>query len=76
MKKNDVGRIKSEIGDVVFVLCSLSNIYKIDLEEALREANIEYQERLVYIENKLGNEKSNKNVTNELWEEAKNRSKK
>jgi uncharacterized protein YabN with tetrapyrrole methylase and pyrophosphatase domain len=75
MEKNDVGRIKSEMGDVIFVLCSLSNIYKIDLEEALRKANTEYQERLIYIENKLENEKSNKNITNELWEEAKNRNK-
>ena len=73
MKKNDVERIKSEIGDVIFVLCSLSNIYKIDLEEALKEANIEYQERLIYIENKLGSEEVNRNVTNELWEEAKNK---
>ncbi|MDR1215863.1 MAG: hypothetical protein LBK25_04195 [Treponema sp.] len=76
IEKNDVGRIKSEMGDVIFVLCSLSNIYKIDLEEALKEANTEYQERLIYIENKLENEKSNKNITNELWEEAKNRNKK
>ncbi|MDR1325241.1 MAG: hypothetical protein LBK00_04310 [Treponema sp.] len=67
MKKNDVERIKSEIGDVVFVLCSLSNIYKIDLEEALKESNTEYQERLIYIESRLRNEKSNKNITNELW---------
>jgi tetrapyrrole methylase family protein/MazG family protein len=72
MKKKDVERIKSEMGDVIFVLCSLSNIYKIDLGEA----NTEYQERLIYIENRLENEKSNKNVTNELWEEAKNRNKK
>ncbi|MDR1231507.1 MAG: hypothetical protein LBK61_08920 [Spirochaetaceae bacterium] len=76
MEKNDVGRIKSEMGDVIFVLCNLSNIYKIDLEEALKEANTEYQERLIYIENRLWNKKSNKNITNELWEEAKNRSKK
>jgi uncharacterized protein YabN with tetrapyrrole methylase and pyrophosphatase domain len=49
LKRNDVGRIKSEIGDVIFVLCSLSNVYKIDLEEALKGANTEYQERLIYI---------------------------
>ena len=53
MKKNNVEKIKLEIGDTIFVLCSLSNIYKIDLEEALKEANIEYQERLIYIENDL-----------------------
>jgi uncharacterized protein YabN with tetrapyrrole methylase and pyrophosphatase domain len=76
MEKNDIERIRSEIGDVIFVLCNLANIYKIDLEEALKEANTEYQERLIYIENRLGNETSNKNVTNELWEEAKNRNKK
>lgn len=76
MTKHDVERIKSEIGDVIFVLCSLSNIYKIDLEEALKESNTEYQERLIYIENKPKNEASDKNVINELWEEAKNRNKK
>jgi uncharacterized protein YabN with tetrapyrrole methylase and pyrophosphatase domain len=76
LKKNDIERIKEEIGDVVFVLCNLSNIYKIDLEEALKESNTEYQERLIYVENKTEDGEVNKEIIKELWEEAKNRNKK
>lgn len=76
LKENDTKRIKSEMGDVVFVLCNLSNIYNIDLEEALKESNAEYQERLLYIANKIGDKEVNENSIKELWKEAKNRNKK
>jgi uncharacterized protein YabN with tetrapyrrole methylase and pyrophosphatase domain len=76
LKENNTERIKEEIGDVLFVLCNLSNIYKIDLEEALKESNGEYQERLMYIENKIKDGEANKNTIKKLWKEAKNRNKK
>ena len=66
-------KIEPEMGDVLFVLCNLSSKYKIKPDDALKKSTIEFQERLEYIENKIGNTKMNKETIQELWEEAKNR---
>ena len=73
IEKGDNEKIEREIGDVVFVLCNLSNKYKIKLDEALKKSTIEYQKRLEYIQNKIGQNKMDKEIINQLWKEAKNR---
>lgn len=71
---NNIDRIKSELGDVVFVLCNLSNKYGLNLEDTLKLSNDEFQRRFLYIENKVG-EKEFKSLKIskilELWKEAK-----
>ena len=73
IEKGDIEKIELEIGDVVFVLCNLSNKYKINLGEALKKSTTEYQKRLEYIQNKIGYNKMDKEKINQLWKEAKNR---
>ena len=73
IEKGDIEKIELEIGDVVFVLCNLSNKYKINLGEALKKSTTEYQKRLEYIQNKIGYNKMDKEKINQSWKEAKNR---
>lgn len=71
----NIDRIKEEIGDVIFVLCNLANQCSINLEDAINYSTKEFQRRLIYIENKVGEEKI-KNIKMaeiiKLWREAKN----
>lgn len=72
--ENNVERIGSELGDVLFVLCNLAEKFDIDLPNVLNDSTDEFQRRIAYIESKISG-KSFKNLTKEerksLWKEAK-----
>lgn len=67
---NNKEKIRNELGDVVFVLCNLANKYDINLEDALNHSTLEFQRRLVYIENKLKKEINNQDIL-KFWKESK-----
>ena len=73
ISKEDITKIEMEIGDLLFVLCNISNKYNINLDDALKKSTVEYQKRLEYIENKVGSMNLNRDRIIDLWNEAKNR---
>ncbi|MDR0812009.1 MAG: hypothetical protein LBN23_07050 [Paludibacter sp.] len=75
IEQNNIEKIESEIGDVAFVLCSLANKYKINLDAALKHSITEYQDRIKYIEDKTSAENLNAESIKCLWYEAKHRNK-
>ncbi len=68
--------IKHEIGDLMFALINFARLNKIDPSEALREANLRFEERFNCIEDKLKEngknlENSNLEEMDKLWSECK-----
>lgn len=49
----DPDRIRDEIGDLLFSIVNLSRHLKVNAEEALRAANRKFEERFLYIEERL-----------------------
>jgi MazG family protein len=69
-------RVSDEIGDVLFSIVNLSRHLKIDAEESLRAANRKFEERFLYIEERLREQgkdpaSSTLEEMDRLWEEAK-----
>jgi MazG family protein len=69
-------RVRDEIGDLLFSVVNLSRHAKVNAEEALRATNRKFEERFLYIEEKLRAQgKDPASATLEemdtLWEEAK-----
>lgn len=69
-------RVRDEIGDLLFSVVNLSRHVKVNAEEALRAANRKFEERFLYIEERLRAQgKNSASATLEemdaLWEEAK-----
>ena len=76
LSKGDPNRVRDEIGDILFSIVNLSRHLNVNSEEALRSANRKFEERFLYIEQRLRERgKSPATSTLEemdaLWEEAK-----
>ncbi len=76
----DPDRVRDEIGDLLFSIVNLSRHLKVNAEEALRAANRKFEERFLYIEERLRERgKSPASATLEemdaLWDEAKEKKK-
>jgi tetrapyrrole methylase family protein/MazG family protein len=78
LAKGDASRVRDEIGDTLFSIVNLSRHLNIDSEEALRAANRKFEERFLYIEERLRERgkdpaSSTQEEMDALWEEAKRR---
>jgi len=76
LAKGDPGRIRDEIGDTLFSIVNLGRHLKVDAEEALRAANRKFEERFLYIEERLrerGKDPASSTLEemDALWDEAK-----
>jgi MazG family protein len=76
LAKGDPDRIRDEIGDVLFSIVNLSRHLKVNSEEALRSTNRKFEERFLYIEERLrerGKDPASSTLEemDALWEEAK-----
>jgi len=72
----DPGRVRDEIGDTLFSIVNLSRHLKVDADEALRATNRKFEERFLYIEERLREQgkdpaASTLEEMDALWEEAK-----
>ena len=78
LAKGDPGRVRDEIGDVLFSIVNLSRHLNVNSEEALRSTNRKFEERFLYIEERLrerGKDPASSTLEemDALWEEAKRR---
>jgi tetrapyrrole methylase family protein/MazG family protein len=76
LAKGNPEGVRDEIGDILFSIVNLSRHLNVNSEEALRSTNRKFEERFLYIEEKLREQgKSPSTSTLEemdaLWEEAK-----
>jgi MazG family protein len=76
LSKGDPDRVREEIGDILFSIVNLSRHLNINSEEALRTANLKFEERFLYIEDRLrerGKDPASSTLEemDALWEEAK-----
>ncbi len=76
LSQGDPGRVRDEIGDILFSIVNLGRHLNVNSEEALRAANRKFEERFLYIEERLREQgKDPASATLEdmdaLWEEAK-----
>ncbi len=69
-------QVKSELGDLFFVLVNLARWRDVDAESALREANLKFKKRFAYVEN--GAKAQGRNLSDmtleemdSFWNEAK-----
>jgi len=74
--KGNQDRVRDEIGDVLFSIVNLSRHLKINSEEALRTTNRKFEERFLYIEQRLrerGKDPASSTLEemDALWDEAK-----
>lgn len=72
----DPDRVRDEIGDLLFSIVNLSRHVKVNAEEALRMANRKFEERFLYIEERLrerGKDPASSTLEemDALWNEAK-----
>ena len=77
LDQQNIDQVEEEIGDLIFSTINLSRKLKIDPENALRNTNKKFKDRINYIEDKLKKEnktfeKSNLAKLEKLWNEAKN----
>lgn len=69
-------RIFEEVGDVIFVLCRIANLFDIDVETATKHSVKELKRRFLYLEEKYGTDKiktANQDEFFQLWQEAKSK---
>ena len=76
LAKGDPDRVRDEIGDILFSIVNLSRHLNVDAEEALRSTNRKFEERFLYIEERLREQgkdpaSSTLEEMDTLWEEAK-----
>ena len=67
-------RIFEELGDVIFVLCRIANLFNVDVEWATKYSVDELKRRFLYLEEKYGADKIKTASQEEffkLWKEAK-----
>ena len=67
-------RIFEELGDVIFVLCRIANLFDVDVEGATKHSVDELKRRFLYLEEKYGADKIKKASQEEFfkfWKEAK-----
>lgn len=68
-------RIFEELGDVMFVLCRIANLFDVDVEGATKHSVDELKRRFLYLEEKYGADRIKTASQEEffkLWKEAKN----
>ena len=73
---HDESRIEDELGDLLFACVNLARHLDIDAESALRKANIKFENRFGYVEQKLAKqdkspEQASLEEMDNLWQEAK-----
>jgi len=69
-------RIFEELGDVMFVLCRLANLFDTDIENATKHSVDELKRRFLYLEEKYGADRIKTASQEEFfkfWKEAKNK---
>ena len=69
-------RIFEELGDVIFVLCRIANLFDVDIDEATKHSVDELKRRFLYLEEKYGADRIKTASQEEffkLWKEAKNK---
>jgi uncharacterized protein YabN with tetrapyrrole methylase and pyrophosphatase domain len=76
LAKGDPEGVRDELGDILFSIVNLSRHLKINSEEALRSTNRKFEERFLYIEERLREQgkdpaSSTLKEMDTLWEEAK-----
>jgi MazG family protein len=76
LAEGDPDRAREEIGDILFSIVNLSRHLNINSEEALRAANRKFEERFLYIEDRLREQGKDPALStldemDALWEEAK-----
>lgn len=76
IQSNDSGKIRDEIGDLLFVVVNIARFLNVDAESALRRTNQKFIRRFHYIEEKLKAQGKSINESNlaemdALWQEAK-----
>ena len=67
-------RIFEELGDVIFVLCRIANLFDVDVEAAAKHSVDELKRRFLYLEEKYGADKIKTASQDEflrLWKDAK-----
>ena len=78
LKLNDAKKINEELGDLLFCICNVAFMAKVDPEESLRNFLRKFESRFNYIETKIkqsGRELKDSNLQEMdlLWEESKKR---
>lgn len=76
IQSNDSGKIRDEIGDLLFVVVNIARFLNVDAESALRRTNQKFIRRFHYIEERLKAQGKSINESNlaemdALWQEAK-----
>ena len=69
-------RIFEELGDVIFVLCRIANLFDVNVEAATKHSVDELKRRFLYLEEKYGADKikvASQEEFFKLWKEAKNK---
>ena len=69
-------RIFEELGDVMFVLCRIANLFDVDIDKATKHSVDELKRRFLYLEEKYGADRIKTASQEEffkLWKEAKNK---
>ena len=73
--QNNKQRIFEELGDVIFVLCRIANLFNVDIENATKYSVEELKRRFLYLDEKYGADRIKTASQEEffkLWKEAKN----
>ncbi|MES2675662.1 MAG: nucleoside triphosphate pyrophosphohydrolase [Pseudomonadota bacterium] len=70
----DRAAIAEELGDLFFSVVNISRYLQIDPEQALRQANLKFEQRFRYIETHVDTPLAETSIEtmNKLWDEAKN----
>ncbi|MDO9529009.1 MAG: nucleoside triphosphate pyrophosphohydrolase [Syntrophales bacterium] len=76
LKSKEKGRVKDEIGDIIFSLVNLSRFVEVSADEALRSSIKKFTDRFSYIEEKLKDQGKNLpeatlEEMDHLWNESK-----
>lgn len=71
----DMVNLKEEIGDVMFSMINVARLAGIDINDALTQTNNKFENRFRYIEDRCDIEEADLETMENLWNEAKSKSK-
>ncbi|MGL4534185.1 MAG: MazG nucleotide pyrophosphohydrolase domain-containing protein, partial [Fusobacteriaceae bacterium] len=71
LKNKDKEKIGDELGDLMFSVVNLSNYLGYNSSELLERTNKKFEKRFRYIEENCDVEKSNIEIMEKYWQEAK-----
>jgi len=71
----DMVNLKEEIGDVMFSMINVARLAGIDINDALTQTNNKFENRFRYIEDRCDIEEADLETMENLWNEAKTKSK-